>query len=116
MADSQEKSPKSSDSESTSLGALLLRLTWMAFGNIVLMICAALVSKGTAPVLTDVLFFATAVGLVVVRYVDITRFGGQTSEGEPATLADWRKYAIGVSIVSLVIWGLAKLAASRGWM
>jgi hypothetical protein len=71
-----------------------LRFTWMASGNAALFLCAALVAKGTAPVVMDIVFFAVTIGLIVVRYIDITRFKGQTSEGKPATLAHWRRYAL----------------------
>jgi hypothetical protein len=96
--------------------AAVVRLVWMMFGNIALLLCAAFVAQGKAPVVMDVAFFAVAVGLIAVRYLDITKFKGQTSEGKPATLADWRRYAAMMVIVSLALWGAARFVASRGWM
>jgi GH15 family glucan-1,4-alpha-glucosidase len=43
-------------------------------------------------------------------------FRGQTADGKPATLADWRRYIVMMAVVSAGLWGLARLAASRGWM
>jgi hypothetical protein len=44
---------------------------------------------------------------------DITRFKGQTSEGEPATLEHRRRYAILVAVISSAMWVIARFAASR---
>ena len=94
---------------------VLLRLTWMAFGNVALFICAAYVAKGTAPVVMDIVFFTVVIGLIVVRYVDITKFKGQTSEGKPAALAHWRRYAVLIAIISAGLWALARVASSHKW-
>jgi hypothetical protein len=42
--------------------------------------------------------------LIVARYVDITRFKGDTAYGEPATLAHWRRYALSLLVGSIVVW------------
>jgi hypothetical protein len=95
---------------------MLVRLAWMAYGNVALLFCWAGVANGKAPVETDILFFVIAAGLVVVRYIDITKLGGQTAKGEPATLAHWWRYAIIMTIVSIGLWGLARFIASHGGM
>jgi hypothetical protein len=74
------------------------------------------VAQGRAPVVMDVALFGVAVGLIGVRYLDITRFDGQTSEGEAATLVHWRRYAAATAVVALGIWGAARLIAWQGWM
>lgn len=89
---------------------------WMLWGNMAVFLCAGKVAEGTAPVMSSVLFWSFVAALVAGRYVDITRCGGTTAEGEPATLAHWRSYAIRVVIVSAVLWGLARFVAARGWM
>jgi hypothetical protein len=94
---------------------LFLRLTWMAFGNLALFLCAALVAQGTVPVLMDIIFFVVAIGIIVVRYLDITRFKGRTAEDAPATLADWRRYAIWTAVISLGVWALARVAYFYRW-
>ena len=94
---------------------IFLRLTWMVFGFVALFLCAALVAKGTAPVVMDIIFFMVAIGLIVVRYVDITKFKGQTSEGTPATLAHWRRYAVLTAVISTGVWALARIASSYKW-
>ncbi len=93
----------------------LLRLTWMALGNAALFLCASLIAKGTAPVVMDIMYFAVAIGLIVIRYIDITRFKGQTSEGKPATLAHWRRYALLTAVISAGVWVLAQIAYAHKW-
>lgn len=95
---------------------LLLRLTWMTIGNVALVFFAALVAKGTAPRVMDALYFVVVIGLIVVRHVDVTRFQGLTSEGKPATIADWRRYAIRIVVISVGVWALARVAHSYHWL
>ncbi len=110
---SQEQ-PKPQDEPMGCLPSLL-RFTWMALGNAALFLCASLVAKGTALVVMDIMYFAVAIGLIVVRYIDITKFKGQTSEGMPATLAHWRRYAILTALISTGVWVLARIAYSHKW-
>lgn len=116
MVDQPHQVSDQTRSESTGCLPVILRLTWLMWGNLALFICAALVAEGTAPIVTDLLFFLVAGSLVGVRYVDITRFKGETTEGEPATIAHWRRYAIMMMLISAALWALARVAASRGWM
>ena len=41
----------------------------------------------------DPVCMVVLVAMIVLRYVDITRFGGGTASGEPATLKHWRSYS-----------------------
>jgi hypothetical protein len=114
MASQQRQVVQEPRTEPTGCLPGLLRFIWMAVGNMALIASAMLVAKGTAPVVMDIVFLAVTIGLIVVRYVDITRFKGETSEGQPATLVDWRRYAILLAILSTTLWALARFAASRG--
>jgi hypothetical protein len=116
MAVQQHQTDPQPELEYSSFGSFVLRFFWMVLGNVALVLCAALVAKGTAPIATSVAFFAIAIGLIVVRYVDIVRFKGDTSEGKPATLTDWRRYTVRLAVIAPVLWALARLTASRGWM
>lgn len=115
MTNLQRQEEQKSQVELTGCTPLFLRLTWMVLGNAALFLCAALVAKGTAPPITDIIFFIVAIGLIVVRYVDITKFRGKTSEGKPATLAHWRRYAVLTAVVSAGVWGLARIASFYKW-
>ncbi len=116
MTSLQRQEEKEPQTESMEFLPLLLRLIWMVFGNVALFLCAALVAKGTAPIVMDIIFFVVVIGLIVVRYVDITRFNGQTSEGKPATFAHWRQYAVLMAVISAGVWALARVACSQKWL
>lgn len=97
------------DPEVISGTALLTRLAWMLFGNLALLACAAVIARDDlAPLsLLSGLFWAIVGGLIGLRYLDITRYDGQTSKGEPATLKDWKRYSVGLTTISLAVWALA---------
>jgi hypothetical protein len=100
---------ESNSSEGTGLGGLFLRLFWMGGGNFGLLALAILITqKRILPYrLTDLLFWVIVILLIVARYVDIAYFEGATSYGEPATMKHWRRYAIGLGLISLVVWAVA---------
>ena len=55
----------------------------------------------------DIAFWGIVVGLVLIRYIDITRLKGLTTNSEPATLRHWRTYVTKLLVVGAVLWGLA---------
>ena len=116
MSGKQRQVVEQPQSEPTGCLPVVLRIIWMGLGNLALFISAALVAEGTVPVVMDIVFFAVAISLIVVRYVDITKFKGQTSDGEPATIAHWRRYSVVLALLAVGLWVLARVAASRGWM
>ena len=91
---------------------LLLRLFWMLLGNVILIVSVILIFQGkdwqfhTA----DAFFWGTVAALVLTRYLDIKFYNGLTASGEPASIANWRKYAITLLISSAAIWILTHLA------
>lgn len=116
MNEQQQPGGDPSRGKSTGCLPVVLRTLWMAWGNVALFLCAAKVADPAAPALTAVLLFLMAGALIGIRYIDITRFAGQTAEGEPADLSHWRRYAMGVVLLSVSLWGLASFVASRGGM
>ncbi len=94
-----------------SILSLILRLFWMLLGNVILIVSAIFILQGknwqfhTA----DAFFWGTAVALVLARYLDIKYFNGLNATGEPASMANWRKYAVVLTIGSAVIWALAHI-------
>lgn len=114
--DREHRAGDQSLSEPTGCLPVLLRTTWLMWGNFALLLCAAFVAQGIAPPLADLLFLLVAAGVIGIRYLDIARYHGSTSDGEPATLAHWRRYAIAMVLVSAVLWTFARVAAARGWL
>ena len=106
--------PASSPSaESHPAVGCLIRIFWMAAGNIVLLLAAWLISqhRGGFWSGSDVLFWAVVLGLVLARFVDVRFLEGDTTTGERATMADFRRYALLVPLVAFVLWGVAHAAA-----
>lgn len=99
--------------------SILARLFWMAIGNVVLVMSCVSISqqKGAMFQTADVVFWITVPILILVRYLDIKLWDGQTAMGTPATMAHWKKYSILLLAGSTVVWLLCHavnhLSASR---
>jgi hypothetical protein len=104
--------PKPAISEKhDSIFGLLLRLFWMLLGDVFLLISAIFIYQGkdwkfhTA----DVFFLCIAAALVLTRYLDIKFYNGLTASGEPASMANFHKYAGILLLLSAAIWILAHI-------
>ncbi|MCJ7777391.1 MAG: hypothetical protein MUP16_03665 [Sedimentisphaerales bacterium] len=92
--------------------AILARPFWMFLGNFALLICAAniLMGESSSTRTSDIIFWGAVAAMIIVRFLDIKFLNGLTATGEPATLAQWRKYAIMLIICSGIIWAAAHAA------
>ena len=88
----------------TSLLALGLRIVWMFLGPVLLFILGALLMRRAGPSGIDVAYGLTVLLLIVVRYLDISRFEGTRGDTQPATMSDFRRYAVGLATISLAAW------------
>jgi hypothetical protein len=52
----------------------------------------------------DVVFWSAVGGSAAFRYLDVTRFAGETANGRPATRAVLAYYLVGLCIVATVAW------------
>lgn len=116
MTGSQRQPVEHSPAERAGCLAALLRVFWMAVGNLALFFCAMFAARQPAPSVLDGVFVAIVVLLIVARYFDVTRCRGQTADGEPATLAHWRRYALGIVPVAAGVWAFTRFAHGQGWM
>lgn len=116
MSGNPRQHATSPPSQQTGCLAALARVYWMAVGNVLLFFCAFYAAKQPAPSALDGLYIGLVLLLLTVRFIDITRLGGQTSEGHPATLAHWRRYALGLIPVAALVWAGVRFAHGRGWM
>jgi hypothetical protein len=93
--------------------AVLARIFWMALGNFALMICAAniIMGEGGSTRIPDIIFWCVVPVMIIVRFLDIKFLDGQTATGKPATLSQWRKYAVMLIIISAIIWSAAHAIA-----
>ena len=90
---------------------MLARVYWMGCGDplLLLLLLVIIAKHPKLPSLLDAAFFVAVASLILVRYVDIRFLNGQTGEGKPATLADWRRYALLIATVTLGAWLVARV-------
>lgn len=86
---------------------LVMRMIWLLAGNAALFMLAILIFQKRGFSFLDAVFWAIVAALVLLRYMDITRLHGLTSNSEPATLKHWRMYVIRLIVASAAMWGLA---------
>lgn len=86
--------------------ALLFRLHWMLGGFIIVFVLAVSMMRHDTPLVSweSLGVWLAALSMIVVRYVNIVRFGGLTADGERATLQDLIGYAAGTLAFTAAVW------------
>lgn len=80
---------------------VLLRVVWMGLGNLALAGLAVTITQaGGRFTFRDGLYAVLIVALAGVRWLDITRYGGTTADGRPATMRDLRRYVVLLVVVA----------------
>lgn len=98
---------ESENPKSRGPGGCLARLFWMGLGNLILVLSAVAIFQNQAGfTLTgmDALLWSASLSLLAVRFVDIRYLAGETTDSQPASMADWRRYAATVLGVSFALW------------
>lgn len=108
-----DKEQKQIPEPSERMGCLgaLMRISWMILGNIGILVLAVLIAQRRSVILTDILYWFDVGCLVLIRYADIAYFHGQNSEGERATMNDWRKYTVRLMLISAGLYIIVKIIA-----
>ena len=100
------------DSEKyTPLGSILTRIYWMVFGHFGIVILAFVIASNNAPWFVNFIYFLLVASIIVIRYVDITVYKGETVDGDPATLKDWRRYSLIVLGYTVLLYTAVKVVA-----
>lgn len=88
--------------------SLLARLFWLAGGNLALLAVAALILRDDHAVLSamSLAYWTIVAALAGVRYLDVARLGGMTSDGKPATMTDFRRYAVKLLAIAAALWAV----------
>lgn len=107
MSDQFPSKPNATESAPIGCTGLILRLIWLLGGNAALVLLGAAIWQKKAFSVLDLAFWAIVGALVLIRYIDITRFKGLTSNSEPATLGHWRRYTVKLVVLAGLFWGLA---------
>lgn len=91
----------------------MLRLFYMGFGNMALVLIAILIIQRRAFSALDAAYWVVVAALLAARYVDIARFAGRTTDGEPAMMWHFRRYALRLLLIAAALWagvhGFARL-------
>lgn len=110
-------------SEPTSTGksggiGCAARFFWMGAGNAVVAFLLVFIAQQEDFQIggLDLAYLVTVVALIAVRFVDVRYLDGRTTEGEPATLASWRRYAATTAVVCVALWGAAHAVGHLGWL
>jgi hypothetical protein len=89
----------------TSGASVFARIFWILIGNAVLFFLAlSIYQKHAALSLLDLFYWIIVVLLVVIRYCDIKYLGGLTGQGQPASIAHWRKYSKFLLLITAGAW------------
>ena len=100
-ANTPQKAP-----EKTSGAGMLARIYWMFLGNAVPLFAAILLATEEGePLAMSIVFWAGIAALLLVRLVDVRMLHGQTGDGEPAGMGHWARYAAGVVMGGLALYG-----------
>jgi hypothetical protein len=80
----------------------------MAFGNIALVLLVLSIYRSAGWSIADLAFWLVVGLLIGARYIDIVRYKGATIDGEPATLAHFKRYVLVVLFAGAALWAIAR--------
>jgi len=89
----------------------LARLYWLAGGNVVLIFCAIYIVLRKAGFTVYLLYVLSVISLIVIRFIDIKFFKGETMNGEPTSLGHWRRYTLGLLVFAGALYVVSSLLA-----
>lgn len=90
----------------------LVRLIWF-FGGILLIFSGIFIAQNKGGLIADLSPFAWALVLILARLIDIRYLGGETMDNKPATLRDWRRYALFILIAAGILFAAGKFLAKK---
>lgn len=97
--------PPCRENRQPGLSAVFVRVYWILLGNVFVGLAAVRICLGPGALTpTDLAYWGAVASLVAVLYVDVRRLGGVTSDGIPATLRDWRRYASRLVAICAALW------------
>ncbi len=112
--DNDQKSRSDLDSaggrESYGSGAgCAVRLAWLIVGPVVGAIAVAVLAtqKDISAIGGSSVYWGAVLAMLILRYVDVTNYGGLTADGGPASMGHFRRYALRVAVTSAMLYGFA---------
>jgi hypothetical protein len=91
---------------SQNLLGTFARLYWMLFGNLAMLFTGFVIARSGNALYPSILYFLILISVISARYADVKFLNGQLADvSGPATINDWKKYSISISLLSFA--GLA---------
>ncbi len=83
-----------------------LRVYWLFIGNMAIFVTAGVLffRQIDSLFLVHIAYWLFLTLQILARYVDIRYYAGKTGDGEPATMADWQRYALLYAIIGPCLW------------
>lgn len=99
--------------EQASPAGCLLRLFWFFAGNMLLAFLGIQLFFRKSPSLSrlDLYFWLVMLSILAARYADVRYCEGATTDGQQATLQDWKQHAVTLIFCATLAWGLSLLKA-----
>jgi hypothetical protein len=88
------------------------RIFWMFVGPVLLVMIAFSIARSGELSVADLVYFGVLGGIILARWAEFRGGSPQTAEGEPATPAHLRRYAVTALSVGLAVWVVARLVAA----
>jgi hypothetical protein len=89
---------------SQNLLGTLVRLYWMLFGNLALLFTGFGIARSDNALYLIFFYFLILISIISARYADVKFLNGQLADvSGPATIHDWKKYSISISLLSFAI-------------
>ncbi|MBC7353382.1 MAG: hypothetical protein H5U08_13555 [Thermogutta sp.] len=102
--------------QTQSPAGCLLRLYWMIFGYLLAVLCGvSIVNHHGDFSFVDVIYWLALGGVLLARWVDISRYQGTRTDGQPATMRDWKVHAILTVVGGVIGWVLIHWVRLSGW-
>lgn len=92
--------------ETTPFAGCLARMFWMIGGLVVLIFISLAIFRNSAFSIYDIAFAVIVMAMILVRLLDIRYLRGETADGQPATIRDWRRYAVRLAASSAGFWAV----------
>ena len=101
----------------SSTPAFFGRLSWMIVGPFALAIVALSIAERRDGwfALLDLIYFLILGGMLLGRWLEYRYSEPLTATGEPATVADLRRYALALGLLGLGAWVAANLVGNQAF-
>jgi uncharacterized membrane protein YhaH (DUF805 family) len=100
----------------TPIGGLIMRMYWLILGHIAVVVLgvAIFMHRIHDQLLYNLLYLVAVVLCSAARFIDIKYYKGLTSDGDPSTMAHWRRYSLFVAAYAVPLWIVVQLILRLG--